>query len=179
MWHQGPKAIRRLLVVASAAMLSLLDAGSASANVEGTVDIHASVTLDYAFPIIESAPLVFGSATINKNPGIITLTTESDVVTFSGGVTSVNQATAHRGSFYFIAPVAATYQVMIPARTQMANVDDPSKTIMLAPAVSVQTPVTTVDNEVVDVFVGGTITLGANTSRGGYAGVVTVTVQSI
>ncbi len=179
MSHLKLTVARGLLAAASLAIFGLIGAGSAHAAVGGTVDVHASITLEPAFPIFESAPLVFGSAVISKDSGIISMKTDSDTVTFSGGVTSVNQTTAHRGSFQFIAPQIGTYQVTIPANTQMANVNDPTKTINLAPAVSVRNPVTTEDNQAVDVYVAGTITLGAGTPRGGYAGVVTVTVNSM
>lgn len=166
-----------LMMSAAAVLFSLGGLRGASAGgVGGSVGVNASVTLTPDFPIFESAPLVFGSAVIGGGPGIISMSTDSDAVTFSGSVSSVDQTTAHRGSFFFIAPVIGTYQVTIPARTQMALVEDPTQTIQLAPAVSVLTPVTTVVDEVVDVFVGGTITLGANTPTGAYTGVVVVEV---
>jgi hypothetical protein len=178
MFNLRYRVLKNFPVSVSLAMLTFFCIGSAHA-VEGEVNIHASVVLNYPFPITQSAPLVFGVATIGKQSGTISMPTDSDNVAWAGSVTGMDTSTAHRGSFYFVAPAVGTYQVSLPARTTMTNMDDPSKTIQLAPAVSVENYSTTIENEMVDVFVGGTVLFGANTVMGPYESVFTVEVTSI
>jgi hypothetical protein len=180
MLQQKRQALGTLLAAASVATLGLLSpAGARASSYGGSVDIQASVTIKTPFAISSGTPLVFGDATmVDSASGTITMPTDSNSVISSTNIT-MDPNIAARGSFYFISPEPATYQIKYPSRVQMTNLANPSKTINLAPAVSIMTPTTTTPNETVDIYVGGTITLADHTPTGGYVGIIHINVANI
>jgi len=164
-------------LVAAIAVFGSLVAGNAYAT-SGTIDVEADVVLQSTLPLSSGSSLSFGTATITASPGMLTMPTDNDIVSFSGGITDVDLSTARRGSFSLTAPDAGTFQITFKGRTTMANFKDASKTLYLAPAVSLVNPVATYKNQSIDVYVGGVIMIPANTSVGAYHGVISVSVDS-
>lgn len=168
----------KLALIASIAMLAAsASAPSLAAATSSTASAAATVMVPIA--ISNTANLSFGKFAVGTTGGTLllntsgTLTPSSDITTGGG--------TPAAAIFHITGETGASYSISAP---DITLTDSGSNTMALALITSFSTGTSTgtVPNSTIvaggqDLYVGGTLTIGASQVAGNYSGTVTVSVQ--
>ena len=153
--------------------LGITPAGAQS----GTVSMEVGASILFLPPPQLFRSVSFGTVTNNGNAGTVTLDEATGAISFSGGVRQVDLA--EPGEFSFTAPIDGNVAIF-PSNPSILLQSSGSSTrsVVFAPATTPTTVVVT-GGDVVDVFVGGELSVGAGTDSEFYFGSFSVTIAYV
>ncbi|MCG8462290.1 MAG: hypothetical protein MI919_38895, partial [Holophagales bacterium] len=159
-----------LVAISVASSLRTAEAQGGSAE----LGVYARVSYPISLPPIRAVE--FGTLTFTGTPGTMTIDELTGAVTHAGGVIG-SDGVAQRGEIRFTAPAAGLVAIysaspQVPLDGTIAG----PTSVYFSPVPSVNAVEVTAGEEIV-VFVGGILTLAANTPDDSYAGVITIIVS--